>query len=92
MNDDRKTPLWPWIVAVLILAPVLYILSSGPARSIMLRRSVGTYRLHGRTHTVWTIDEGWWGLVYAPLRWAADQELGAPLEWYWELFPISDDP
>ncbi len=31
MSDDRKTPLWPWIVALLIGLPVLYIVSFGPA-------------------------------------------------------------
>ena len=30
MNNDRKA-LWPWIVAVLIGLPVLYVASFGPA-------------------------------------------------------------
>ncbi len=31
MGDDRKTPLWPWIAALLIGLPVLYVASFGPA-------------------------------------------------------------
>jgi hypothetical protein len=31
MSDDRKKPLWPWIVALLIGLPVLYVASFGPA-------------------------------------------------------------
>ena len=30
MSDDRK-PLWPWIVALLIGLPVVYVASFGPA-------------------------------------------------------------
>jgi hypothetical protein len=29
--SDRKTPLWPWIVALLIGLPVMYVASFGPA-------------------------------------------------------------
>jgi hypothetical protein len=31
MSDDRKKPIWPWIVALLIGLPVLYVASLGPA-------------------------------------------------------------
>jgi hypothetical protein len=31
MSEDRKQPLWPWIVALLIGLPVLYVASFGPA-------------------------------------------------------------
>jgi hypothetical protein len=31
MSDDRKSPLWPWIVSLLIGLPVLYVGSYGPA-------------------------------------------------------------
>jgi hypothetical protein len=30
MSDDRK-PVWPWIVALMIGLPVLYVASFGPA-------------------------------------------------------------
>ncbi|MGE5194175.1 MAG: hypothetical protein ACM3U2_16890 [Deltaproteobacteria bacterium] len=31
MNDDRRNPVWPWIAALLIGLPVLYVESFGPA-------------------------------------------------------------
>jgi hypothetical protein len=31
MSDERKKPLWPWIVALLIGLPVMYVASFGPA-------------------------------------------------------------
>jgi hypothetical protein len=31
MSDDRKKPLWPSIVAVLIGLPMMYVASFGPA-------------------------------------------------------------
>jgi hypothetical protein len=31
MSDDRKKPIWPWIVALLVGLPVLYVASFGPA-------------------------------------------------------------
>ena len=31
MTDDRKKPLWPWTVALLIGLPVLYVATFGPA-------------------------------------------------------------
>jgi hypothetical protein len=37
MSDDRKKPLWPCIVALLIGLPVLYVVSFGPACWIMSR-------------------------------------------------------
>jgi hypothetical protein len=31
MGEKRKKPVWPWIVALLIGLPVLYVVSFGPA-------------------------------------------------------------
>ena len=31
MNEDRKPHVWPWIVALMIGLPVLYVASFGPA-------------------------------------------------------------
>jgi len=31
MSEVRKKPVWPWIVGVLVVVPVLYVLSFGPA-------------------------------------------------------------
>ena len=36
MSGNRKTPLWPWIVALLIGLPVLYILGLGPIMRLTL--------------------------------------------------------
>ena len=36
MSDDRK-PLWPWVVALLIGLPVLYVASFGPAMALYAR-------------------------------------------------------
>ena len=35
MVDDRKRPVWPWIVAVLTGLPVIYVASFGPAVWVM---------------------------------------------------------
>ncbi|HEY3967384.1 MAG TPA: hypothetical protein VGM05_22680 [Planctomycetaceae bacterium] len=29
-----------------------------------------------------------WPMVYRPLAWASEQSWGAPILWYWSLFPI----
>ena len=42
MTGDRKKSVWLWIVAVLIGVPVLYVASSGPARSVLMRRQPAT--------------------------------------------------
>jgi hypothetical protein len=31
MSDEKRTSVWPWIVAMLIGLPVLHVLSFGPA-------------------------------------------------------------
>ena len=31
MSEERKKPVWPWIAALLIGLPVLYLASFGPA-------------------------------------------------------------
>jgi hypothetical protein len=41
MNDECKKPLWPWIVALLIGLPVLYVVSIGPAFWIHQRTGTG---------------------------------------------------
>ena len=38
MNGDRKTLGWPWIVALLVGLPVLYVASFGPARGAYVHR------------------------------------------------------
>ncbi len=41
MTDDRKKPLWPWIVALVIGLPVLYVASFGPACWVSSRMNSG---------------------------------------------------
>src|SRR5262245_41591386 len=40
MSHERK-PLWPWIVALLIVVPVVYVASFGPACWISSQRNSG---------------------------------------------------
>jgi hypothetical protein len=86
MSDDRKKPLWPWIVAVLIGLPVLYFLSSGPTRIVAFRHHNYYSSFYGEFGVV-DADE-WWTTGYAPLEWASGQPWGKPVIWYWGLFPI----
>src|SRR5579872_2484163 len=62
MTDERKKAVWPWIAALLIGLPVLYIASFGPACWI-------TSRLDG-AHSIFNA-------VYAPL-WRASRMVGGP--------------
>jgi hypothetical protein len=39
--DDERRPLWPWIAALLIGLPALYVLSFGPACWISSRKDSG---------------------------------------------------
>ena len=40
---EHKNPVWPWIVALLIGLPVLYVASFGPACWIGFRSLYGRY-------------------------------------------------
>ena len=95
MNDDRKKPLWPWIVALLIGLPVLYVLSSGPAQRI------GLCGVAPLAYSNWSdgivvlpveLERGeWWYDVYSPLVQASQESWGNPLASYWNLFgPFRD--
>jgi hypothetical protein len=54
MANDRQKPTWPWIVAVLIALPVLYIASFGPVCWV-----AASYRMNGDSLSS----------VYAPVFW-----------------------
>jgi hypothetical protein len=91
MSDLRK-PFWPWIVALLIGLPVLYVLSSGPAQTILIGQprfspfkpfSVHRYYASRKMHG--------WDTIYAPLILASHKNLGEPLRRYWRLFPIPSE-
>jgi len=96
MSEERKKPVWPWIAALLIGLPTLYVLSSGPMQTLAFRSRTVTFSvpadsLIGAAETVF--DQGaWWPKIYAPLIWVVDQEWGEPIAWYWRLFPIADQP
>jgi hypothetical protein len=91
MSGNRKTPLWPWIVAVLIGLPVLYVLSSGPTRTVAFHRFSDGTSSTGVRVTSYMADE-WWLSLYGPMIWVTQQAWGAPLNWYWERFPLDDMP
>jgi hypothetical protein len=45
MGEERKTPRWPWIVALLIGLPALYVASFGPAYRLFSSKLVSYDRL-----------------------------------------------
>ncbi len=45
MSEERKKPVWPWIVAMLIGLPVLYVLSWGPACWLAVRIEMAESRI-----------------------------------------------
>ncbi len=75
MSEDRKKPLWPWIVTLLIGLPVLYALSVGPVFSIT-------------GHEVLLGDEDPVDCFYEPLFWACrSPRANAWLWWYIRFWP-----
>jgi hypothetical protein len=96
MSEPRKKPLWPWIVALLIGLPVLYVVSSGPARTLLVEKRLviptgppGTQLWIGPTVVV---ESGRWKTLYLPLDLIAAQKIGALLRWYWDWFPLDAKP
>ena len=82
MTDDHKKPFWPWIVALLIGLPVLYVASFGPACWITSRANrcasvIGTV-YKPMTWAMSSDDETLWRLI----TWYA--EIGAPINWHWK--------
>ncbi|HEY3967628.1 MAG TPA: hypothetical protein VGM05_23910 [Planctomycetaceae bacterium] len=78
----------------MIVLPLLYVLSSGPLRTMAFHLEITneTTILSDGTEAVQCIcsyDSGeWWPIAYAPLVWASDQVWGNSIEVYWHLFPI----
>ena len=58
MSEERKKPVWPWIVALLIGLPVLYVASFGPACWISSRLNSGSSAV---------------SCVYRPIMWATSK-------------------
>src|SRR5262245_48081878 len=87
MSDDRKKSVWPWIVALLIGLPVLYVASFGPACWITSHANVGAPPIPA---------------VYRPLTWAMSPDSYTTINrvstWYaklgadenWEWGPVHD--
>ena len=79
MSDDRKKPLWPWIVAVLIGLPVLYVASFGPACWLCEKQ-------FAPTHVAW--------IIFRPLTYVVVQhpyDVGTPIRKYAAMFSESND-
>src|SRR5262245_7401247 len=70
MSEPKKSPVWPWIVALLIGLPVLYVASFGPACWIASRSEN------------WKISTFYWPIQsYVPYCPGG----GAALAWYARL-------
>ncbi len=71
MSDDRKKPLWPWIVTLLIGLPVLYVALFGPACWLA---------------TSWAPLRGPVNSIYSPAAWAyfktPKNAVGKAIIWY----------
>jgi hypothetical protein len=97
VNRRERWAKWT-AVAILVAVLIGYPLSSGPARSLLMRivhRGPGTgVTPNGSTFSYQSqtiIEYGAWRAIYAPIDWAASQKFGTPIRWYIALFPIPDD-
>ena len=92
MAKRRKKPVW--VLGILLALPIVYVASSGPLRAIAFRKYAGTFTASTESGTIRiyeVIEYGpWWPVVYRPLVRASEQSWGAPLQWYWELFPVPE--
>src|SRR5262249_34253720 len=95
MNRERKPGWGFWLTIALIVLPVLYIVSSGPARMIACRSTLPwsypvVFNGSGGKIRLWKAveEDHWWRVTYRPLVWVTEQRWGTPLVWYWDLFPI----
>ena len=73
MSDARKIRVWPWIVAVLIGLPVLYVASFGPFLWMANHGFIPS--------AMFATAE----MAYAPMfwaRWDSPDAIHKPVEWY----------
>jgi len=106
MTLDRKKPGVAFWTTVVVASVVIYVLSSGPARTLLIQKRIVIPLLGpivaSSTESIipmerqrirpWpqvVVESGRWKTIYFPLDWAAAQNFGALLRWYWDLFPIS---
>jgi len=87
MSDERKKTGLASRVGIAVIIALLYVLSSGPMRTVALSSHVshvGTSPVVATT----TTNVGWHLIVYFPLYLIADQSWGSAIDWYWNLFPV----
>lgn len=72
MSEERKNPVWPWIAALLIGLPVLYVASFGPACWLIWNVKLSQPMLN-------FLDE-----FYDPFEWS--QTTFDWADWYGNLF------
>src|SRR5262245_39535444 len=78
MSENRKIRVWPWITALLIGLPVLYVVSFGPACWISSRGPVGTSETSARSAKIVCI-------AYRPMMWICDTSpkfVRSGIAWY----------
>jgi hypothetical protein len=77
MTDARKQPLWPWIVALLIGLPVLYVASFGPACWIISRARARQWNV------LWAAAN----FIYSPVLqvWNHEGTIPDAIDWYANL-------
>jgi hypothetical protein len=95
MSEERKKPGVGFWSAVAFSCIILYVLSSGPARSVLMWDEPfpdGTVVLPDGTTAIRRLATirmgGKWTQIYAPLDRVSRERFGAPLLWYWQFFPI----
>ncbi len=78
----------PWVAALLVLLPVLYVLSSGPMQTVAFRNT-GIIFVGSGEAVVYRREKGnWWPKIYAPVTWASKHSWGRSIKTYWAIFPI----
>jgi hypothetical protein len=83
MSEQRKKPLWPWIAALLIGLPVLYVLSRGPVEWLYVWGYLPN----------WTVAPMM--TFYSPISWILEngpQPLKDVIHWYLDLWRNSVPP
>src|SRR5262245_55848704 len=81
MTDDPKKPLWPWIVALLIGLPAMYVASFGPACWLMSRTTVCTKAITAAYQPIFFCWMRCPEQAAAWINWYC--YVGARKDWYW---------
>lgn len=94
MSDERRKPGYAFCSTVLVIAILLYVLSSGPTRMMGVRLvplASGMMFIDSDTTFIsgLPVIDDWWLQLYFPLRGLSRESWGAaPLLWYWRQFPM----